>query len=105
MKFNDRVGVWRHTATFDGSDGNTVSETQLGSSWAKVRSVPREKYMDYGLNVESQAIEMFVRSRSDIDYFSQDIFFKYNGKSWYPSLIEDYAFKDELIRIVANGER
>lgn len=105
MRFKDRVGVWQKTAVSDNYGGNTVSETQLGSSWAKVRSVPREKYSDYGLNVESQAIELFLRSRNDIDYFGQDIFFKYNGKSWYPLLVEDYAFNDELIRVVANGER
>lgn len=105
MRFKDRVEVWQKTAVSDGYGGNTVSEIKLGDSWADARSVPREKYSDYGLNVGSQAIELLLRTRNDIDYFGQDIFFKYKGKSWFPSLVEDYAFKDEVIRIVANGER
>ena len=105
MRFKDRVEVWQKTSVSDGFGGNTVGETQLGSSWAKVNNIPREKYVDYGLNTENQAIELHLRSRIDIDYFAQDIFFKHNGKSWFPSLIEDYYLDGELIRIVADGER
>lgn len=105
MRFKSRVQVWQHTADPDSSGGNTVDETQLGSSWAEVKDVPRDKYQDYGLNTASQAIELYLRSRNDIDYFDQDIFFKYKGKSWYPSIVEDKGLDGELIRIVADGER
>lgn len=105
MRFKEQVQVWQKTASSDSFGGNTVSETQLGTSWAKVRSVPRDKYQDYGLNTESQAIELYLRGRDDIDYFSQDVFFKYNGKNWFPSLVENFGFKDELIRVFADGER
>jgi head-tail adaptor len=105
VRFKDRVGVWQKTASSDGFGGNTVSETQLGSSWAKVNSISRDKYQDYGLNTASQAIELYLRHRSDIDYFAQDVFFKYKGKSWFPISIEDNGLESELIRILADGER
>lgn len=105
MRFKDKVQVWQKTAVSDSFGGNTVGETQLGSSWATVNSISRDKYVDYGLNTASQAIELYLRSRSDIDYFAQDVFFKYKGKSWFPVSIDDNDLDGELIRIVADGNR
>lgn len=105
MRFKDSIEVWQQSAVTDGYAGNTTSETQLGESWCNISTLSREKYTDYGLDVPSLAIEVYLRTRDDIDYFDESVFFKYNGRRWFFVSIEEYNLSDQIIRIVADGER
>ena len=55
-KYINRVEVWQNTATADNYGGNTVTPTQLGSSWANVTTIAIDKMLNYGLDTAKQAI-------------------------------------------------
>ena len=57
--------------------------------------------MEYGLNIDQQAIEVRLRHRSDLDYFQDDIFFKYKGGEWAIKAIENIGLEDEELSILA----
>tara|TARA_R110002167_G_scaffold284737_2_gene489911 strand:+ start:31841 stop:32164 length:324 start_codon:yes stop_codon:yes gene_type:complete len=103
-KYINRVEVWQNTATADNYGGNTVTPTQLGSSWANVTTIAIDKMLNYGLDTAKQAITIKTRSRSDINYFAEGIFFKYKGIEWYPTNISNKDFIDEEITIIAFGK-
>jgi len=101
MRYIHRVDVYLNEATPDEYGGNVLTERKIGSSWAKVNTISRTKEVRFGLDTVSQALEINLRSRADLDYEQEGLFFKYKGKEWIPISVEDIDLDGEEIRIIA----
>ncbi len=92
--------VWQKQQVDDTFGGFTVAETKLSDSWADIKSVPMNKYTEYGLDTSNQSIRVKLRWRNDVDYMEEGIFFKYRSKSWTPIRLYDLDLdRDEIIVI------
>ncbi len=106
-RFKNRIEVYQNVSEDDGAGGNVNSgtPTKLGDSWCDVRTIPRDKITDYGLDVEQEVIRIRLRYRSDLDYTTVGLFFRYKSKDWFPSSIERKDLEEYEVEIiaVANG--
>ena len=93
--------VWKDVEASDGYSGNVVTPTQVGTSWAQVRTVAPERRTDFGLTENEYALDIRVRHRNDLDYFAEDIYFKYNGDSYISNGMVDDNLEGVEIRIIA----
>lgn len=100
-KYLKRIEVWQNQATDDTFGGNLVTEVKLSDSWCNIKSVPVNKYVDFGLDTADQSIMMETRWRNDLDYMQEGVFFKYMGKDWFPTRLYDMDLENEKIVIIA----
>lgn len=106
-KYLNKIEVWINGTTSDSYGGNILSESQLGSSWCNIMTIPTNKMIEYGLDVDKEAITIKTRYRSDLNYFQVGLFFKYLGVDWIPTRIYNKDLLNEEITIIAvehNGE-
>lgn len=104
-KYLNSIEVWIKAASDDLAGGNITTDTLIDTSWCNIKSLNRQKLTDYGLNVATQAIKISLRYRDDLDYFQQDIFFKYKGKEWFIDSIHQIDLEEEELEIVATAKR
>lgn len=83
--------------------GNTLVETSLGNSWAKVETLAAEKVNAFGLDINKQTIRLTMRHRNDVDYLQPGVFFKYKGFSWMPISVINKDIFDREIEIIAKN--
>lgn len=102
-KYLNRVEVWRNDAEDDTVGGNNLDPIKISDSWANVKSINRDKLTSYGLDIAVQAVRIRTRHRSDLDYFTLGLFFKYKGKDWIPNSIHDVDLEGEELDIIATA--
>lgn len=102
-KYRHRVQVYVQTETADGYGGNTLSGALLGSAWAAIETIPQNKTTEYGLNEVREAIRVFVRKNSTIDWRRADIYLVYNSKNWYINSVAEGNLWDVEYEIICGG--
>lgn len=102
-KYIHLVEVVQTTDVFDGIAGNTLSTTSLGNSWCDVSSIPTSKMVEYGLNIDKQAIKIELRFRTDIDYKAEGIRFVYRSVTFIPFRVEQKDFNNEYVIVYATN--
>ena len=102
-KYLNKVEVWSNGALDDTVGGNLVTPTQLGSSWCNIRTLPTDKLTAYGLDITQQAITIKTRWRSDLDYFQEGLFLKYDSLDWIPTRVYNKDLLNEEITIIATA--
>lgn len=102
-RYKYRIEVYQNVEVDDGSGGTILSDTptKLGDSWCDIKTIPQNKITDYGLDVEKEAIRIRLRYRSDIDYNSVGLFFRYKTKNWMPNSIERKDLEEYEVEIIA----
>jgi len=102
-KYLHQVSVHRNIPFMDEYGGNTLYETDLGSSWAKVETLSANRLNSVGLDINKQTVRITMRYRDDIDYTQEGLFFKYKTLSWQPvSVINKDVFNREIEVIAVN---
>ena len=101
-KYLNRIEVWQNQTADDTFAGTVVNEVKLSDSWCSIKSVPVNKYTEFGLDTVDQSIMIKLRWRSDLDYSQEGVFFKYKSKNWYPTRVTNNDLEDEEIMIKAS---
>ena len=110
--FNKRVEIWGLTAVSDGFGGNTLTETLLATSWAKIETTnPNRSDLggiaggDGGILDATSSIIITMRKRDDLTIDMQTQFIKYAGVKYViNSNAIDLDFKDSFIKVVCTKE-
>ena len=106
--FNKRVEIWGLTAVSDGFGGNTLTETLLATSWAKIETTnPNRGDLggDGGILDATSSIIITMRKREDLTIDVQTQFIKYAGVKYViNSNAIDLDFKDSFIKVVCTKE-
>lgn len=102
-RYSKRIEVWNYTANYNGFGGNDTTDTQLGSAWAEIRTIPTNKQAEFGQDITKDSITIYVRKRSDIDYTDDTIFFKYKGKDYVPFSVTEKDLDGVEYEILCNG--
>lgn len=109
-EYNKRIEIWQTAVVDDGYGGDTVSETLIASSWAKVSSASNNarsigRLTDLGITDPNNAIIVKLRHRNDLTYNAINQYLKYRGVKYIiqndPTNID---FKDVDIEIIAVKE-
>lgn len=100
-KYLDRVEVWRSTETYDGYSGHTNVDAQIGTSWARVRTVALDKQREMGLDVSKTQIVVRLRHRADIDYEVPGTFLRFKSKDYTIVSIHHFNLDEKEIEIIA----
>jgi len=105
---NKRVELWGTVTVPDGFGGNTISESLLSSSWAKIETVKPSRgdlNTANGILDASNSIMITLRKRNDLNYNMTTMFVKYRGENYiidsFPANID---FEDSTIKIVCTKE-
>ena len=103
-KYSRRIEIYKNTPTDNGFGGEEAVETLVKKIWAEVKSLPREKQIEYGLNVSKFGAEIHCRYPSDdIDWTDQTLFIKFDGKDFKIFEIQNIDFLNNEFRILAAG--
>lgn len=100
-KYLDRIEIWQYGATADGYGGNLVSDAQLGSSWAKVKTIPANKLTDLGLDLTQTTIKVNLRYRADIDFGLSNLFIKYKSREFTVQSVTEVDLNGREFEIIA----
>lgn len=101
-RYINRIAVWKNESVSDSFGGNLNSSEQLASSWCNVRTLPKDKNTEYGLDVGSNAIKIRTRYREDLDYEQEGIYFVYKGKEFYPDSVTSVDIDKQEVEIIAH---
>lgn len=99
-KYSKRIEVWLNAVVQDGFGGNNLSESKLQDVWCEIRTIPIDKLVDFGLDVQSTSISIYLR-RDTIDYYQKGLFFRYSGKSYMVNRINENDIDGVEIKIIA----
>lgn len=109
-EYNKRIEIWQTSNVDNGYGGETVSETLIASSWAKVSSASNNarsvgRLTDLGITDPNNAIIVNLRHRNDLTYNAINQYLKYRGVKYIiqndPTNID---FNDVDIEIIAVKE-
>ena len=100
-KYLNSIEVWQSVETDDTAGGLEGTESKVTDSWCNIKTLPRPKRTQYGLDDAVQAIQVRTRYRNDLDYFDQALFFKYKGRDWHFTDVMNEGLEDEEITIIA----
>ena len=100
-RYNKRVEIWETAAVSNGFGGSTVTESKLGTSWARVKTIRPERLTDFGITDGTHAIEVGLRHRNDLDYEQEGIFFKYRSESYTFNTVNPVDYEDVDIIVIA----
>lgn len=102
-RFRKRIEIWETTPVSDTFGGNTVSEAQIGTSWADIRTRDNESdNTEFGVTSNDLVVEITLRKRSDLTYNPKNQFIKYNGDRYtMVSAPTDTNFDGLYIKIIA----
>lgn len=79
-QYDKRIQVWETTKVSDGFGGNTVSETLLFQSWAKIETNGvGYKAQDIGLDQFNNPVLFKVRYRNDFQYQGRTLYVLYRN--------------------------
>jgi len=79
---NKRIEFWQSAATTDGYGGSTVTDTQITTSWAMLKTQGSEKVSELGLDYTKETVLVTVRKRNDIDLNSKTLYVKYRDNRY-----------------------
>ena len=99
---NKRIDIYETTPTSDGFGGSTSSVALKATVWASLETLKASRnYLDLGLDFTRLNIKVTTRERSDFDYNSSGMYFKYRGKQY---TIKSYPinanFEDAFISFI-----
>lgn len=102
--FNKVVEIWNIGIVADGFGGNTVQESLLSKSWAKIESVDAKSSSlstEFGMLDASKSLIITVRKRNDLIYDLQTMFIKYRDEKYViKSHPTNENFEDSFIRFI-----
>ena len=102
-KYRHRIAVYSQTGASDGYGGTTLTGALLGNAWADISTIPTNKIQEYGLMEAQEAIRVFVRKNSTIDWRREDIYLVYNSKTWYINRVTEVNLWDVEYELICNG--
>jgi len=106
--YNKRIEIWLTTLVPDTFGGNTVTESLLNTSWAKIETAKPSRgdlKTDSGILDASNSIMITLRKRNDLNYNMSTMFVKYrNEKYIIDSFPANIDFEDSTIKIVCTKE-
>lgn len=94
-----RIQIWQNSAVSDGFSGNTLTESQLGSAWADIQTLSEDREDRFGLDNDKAGIVFKVRTRNDIDYFTDGLFVKWDSRTWIPFRVRKLDYDNQKIEI------
>lgn len=100
-KYNKKVELWQTSLVSDGFGGSGVSPNLLKSIWCKFITLDRiSRSTDLGLTETTNTLIIQLRKRSDFDFNSETMFFKYRGDNYMiQSEPINVGFEDREIQI------
>lgn len=100
--FNKRIEVWQALKVSDTFGGNTINETLVTTTWAKLTTQTGEEVSGLGLDYTKGTITAVVRKRNDITYNSTTLFIKYRDKKYnIVSFPTNDNFTDAYVTFIA----
>ncbi|AGO48422.1 phage head-tail joining protein [Cellulophaga phage phi10:1] len=103
-KYLNKIGVYVRTEKEDGFGGSIHTEPVLiGSSWCNITTLSPQKIVDLGLSDFRNAIQINLRKRNDLDYYQDDLYFKYNEIDYMIQSILEVNLNGYEIQIVATS--
>ena len=109
-QFTKRVQIWQTANVADGFGGNTIEDTLIASSWAKVETMGisgrlSNRTTDLGITETNQGVLFKLRKRNDLVYNSINQYIMYrNAKYIINSFPDNIDFNDTYIEIIASRE-
>lgn len=106
-EYDRRVEFWQTSTVADGYGGNTLTESLVATSWAKIRTPNKyDKLTELGVTDPQNTIIVYLRKRSDIDYNARDMVIKYRNVSYViQNRPLNVDFLDTEIEIIATVQK
>ena len=106
-RLTKRVDIYEISTSVDGFGGNTITETQVGSAWAEIRSLnPGGNFDSVGVLDINDSILVKLRKRNDITYSAEKHFIVYRGFKYTISTSpENIDLNDRWITFIAKREQ
>lgn len=102
-RYSKRIEVWNYAANPNSFGGNLTTDSKIGDAWAEIRSIPTNKLIDYGLDINQTSLLIYTRKRSDIDLQASDIFFKYKSVEYVPSRVTEVDLDGVELEFIVDG--
>lgn len=99
--FTDRIGVWSNIRQYDDYGGYLELETFVANSWANISTIRTDKLKDYGLDAQQVSVKIRLRSRADLDYEANGIFFVYKERKYVPYSVNPVDLENKELEVIA----
>lgn len=104
--YNRRVQIYAITQVSDGYGGFTVTESLVGESWAKIKTVANSsryvgRLTDLGITNPLDAIVVNLWNRNDITINPVTHFLVYNGSKYMIQALTNMDLRNRDLEIIA----
>ena len=98
-----RISVYSRSSSSDNLGGQTQTDALVGTYWCKVRPLPANELLEYGMRVNDKGYEITMRYNSSVT-INEDVKIVYNGLDLLVNSVLDDLSDRKYYKIIAHNK-